>query len=215
MSRPNERSLWPIVALVILIATTTATVSADVYINCPAVITTPGTYVINSDYNGPGPAIWVDGIFPPTDDVVIDGNGHTLTGTGTGIGIYVWPGCDRVHVKDVTVQNYDYGIVYQGVSNGLIENCVVQNNDIVGIVLFGSNNIDVRNNRVINNDGGTPNGVGIYSLNCFNNAITDNEVTNNGVGIVSFATVLESITGNQVNSNTYIGIWHIGFREKG
>ena len=199
-----------IVALVIAIAAIMPVVSADVYINCPAVITTPGTYVINSDYNGPGPAVWVDGIFPPTDDVVIDGYGHTLTGTGTGLGIYVWPGCDRVHVKNVTVQNYDYGIVYQGVSNGLIENCDVRNNDIAGIVLFGSNNIDVRNNRVENNDMGTPNGVGIYSLNCFDNEITDNRVEYNGVGIVSFATVLETITENQVNSNTFDGILHIG-----
>jgi parallel beta-helix repeat protein len=190
--------------LIVTLALIPMMASADVYIHPPAVITTPGTYVLQSgltNYAGPGPAVLI-----LSNDVVLDGNGQILDGINapSSQGIVVGFGRQRVHVKDVTVTDFSQGILYFIVSDGLVEHCTATSNGI-GIALFASNNIDV-----VENTANANTNAGIASLYGTDNVIENNGASGNPVGIYVFSSVRESIIDNQATGNTLYGIWYVG-----
>jgi len=65
-----------------------------------------GTYVLGQDLSGADPCIHVT-----SDDVVFEGNNHTINGTGTGHGIEVDAGLTNVTVDNVTVTYWDFGVL--------------------------------------------------------------------------------------------------------
>ncbi len=70
----------------------------------PYTITTPGVYVLSSNLSTSG-----DGILVESDDVVIIGNGFTITGSGVGGGINV-SGHVNVTITNITLRNFWAGI---------------------------------------------------------------------------------------------------------
>ncbi len=205
MSGRSENNYRVALLLILALAVIPLTVSADVYIHPPAIITTPGTYVLQSslsNYAGPGPAIQI-----LSNDVVLDGNLQTLDGIDApgSQGIVVGFGRQRVHVKDVTVTDFSQGILYFVVTDGLVEHCTATSNGI-GIALFASNNIDIIENTA--NAGQTI--AGIASLYGTDNIIANNTATQNPVGIYSFSSVRERIIDNHATSNNVFGIWYRG-----
>lgn len=182
------------------------------------VINSPGTWILMNDvidYAGPGPVIII-----AANDVVLDGNGHSLDGfeNPSGIpcvnrnypvsqGIVVAFGSQRVHIKDLTINQFRHGIWFIAVNQGLIQNVDVAENEF-GIELLGSNNIDVSN---INADSNYI--VDIFSQFGNNNAIHDNTLTDNqdvkeyptlnpSYGIFAWGELSTQITDNSVSDTT-------------
>ncbi|WP_416839902.1 right-handed parallel beta-helix repeat-containing protein [Haloferax sp. DFSO52] len=100
-------------------------------IDGPVRITEPGYYVLTKDIvsKTPGGVIFVE---PFTDDVTIDGQGHTITGPGkevdsTAIAIGEYPGTDTndITVKDLIVTGFEIGIDIQDTDRGLVSNVKV------------------------------------------------------------------------------------------
>ena len=93
-----------------------------------------------------------DGLITGADNIVINGDGYTLTGNSSGIGIF--SNHSGVTIKNVQVKDFDTGIKVEDTSNNVIENCVVRKNygSLTGINLSADNS-SVRNNRVYNNTG--------------------------------------------------------------
>jgi parallel beta-helix repeat protein len=149
----------------------------------------------------------------------------TVDATGCDIGVYAGPGTWSVTVRNATVSNAnDHGILFQDVSNSIIENSTISNNGLArheaiaedkGVQLVGTSNVMVRNNTVsgnladggiaINDDGpinpGAPNTGYLHAA--IKNTIQGNLVTGNsgGCGIVLSA----YNSGAGVNSNLVVG----------
>ncbi|MFP9193630.1 right-handed parallel beta-helix repeat-containing protein, partial [Natrialbaceae archaeon A-CW1-1] len=90
-----------------------------------AVIHFPGTYTLAGDLAGSQTCIEIT-----ADDVVLDGQGHTLEGIdvdddGTQYGIHV-NDADNVSISDVTLDGWDTGLYVAG-SNGVFTDVLVEN----------------------------------------------------------------------------------------
>jgi len=149
----------------------------------------------------------------------------TVDATGCDIGIYAGPGASHVTVNNASVSNAnDHGILFQDVTNSVIENSTVSNNGVApttgiaenkGLQLVGTFNVTVQGNIVtgnmadggiaINDDGpidpGAPNPG--YLNAATNNTIEGNQVFGNsgGCGIVLSA----YNPGAGVNRNRVVG----------
>jgi parallel beta-helix repeat protein len=128
------------------------------------------TYTLTDNING--------SIVVERDNIVIDGNGHTIQGTGTGTGIDL-SGRSNVTIKNMEIQEFGEGIrMLDSSNNSIIENNFWDDGDR-GIWLYGSSN----------------------------NNISRNDVTNNEHGIwLEYSSNDNSIIGNNVTANTYDGI---------
>ncbi len=105
--------------------------------------------------------------------IIIDGNGYTLTGNGGNHGFYLSHINDTI-IKNVRIENCDYGVyVSESVNNTITGNTVTGNN--LGIVTSYSKNTLITENDVLNNVH-----VGINCFHSENDTITKNTVTNNG-----------------------------------
>ncbi|MEM2023100.1 MAG: hypothetical protein QXI31_05420, partial [Archaeoglobaceae archaeon] len=65
------------------------------------------------------------------NDVVLDGQGFSMTGSGSGKGILVQ--ANNVTVTNVNVSGYDYGIYFDSLNNSTIANSHISYNDEAGI----------------------------------------------------------------------------------
>jgi len=160
----------------------------------------------------------------------------TIDATGCDIGVFAGPGAVGVTVSHATVSNAnDHGILFQDVSNSIIENSTVSNNGLArhdtvaedkGLQLVGTFNVTVRNNTVsgniadggiaINDDGpldpGAPNPGYLHAAT--HNTIQGNVVTGNsgGCGIVLSAynpgagVSFNVVAGNQVTNNESVPV---------
>ena len=181
-------------------------------------ITAAGTYkltygpaVINTNNN------YAVRIF--ASDVIFDGNGKTITGPGIGTvesessyygirvnwGQYADQPSVKVTVKNVTVTNKFFGVIYEYVQGGEIKDSHFSSNN-TGIYTWKSANLNILSNTVNSNsrDGivldanlSTNDYFTIDSNNVYENA-------NNGI-MLWFSNNHNTITNNQVNRN-YTGI---------
>ena len=108
--------------------------SAASALSCGDTITESITLTENMTCSGT--AITVD-----ADNVVIDGNGHTLEGDGTGYGIYVSENIDVV-VKNLVIRNFEEGIIFiDDIQNSEVYNNVIEGNaNGLSIIVFGVQN---------------------------------------------------------------------------
>jgi parallel beta-helix repeat protein len=132
------------------------------------------------------------------NNIVLDGNGHSLIGSGKGDGVHLsyWTG---VTVKNVTVQNFYYGIyLYATSKNTLIDNTALSNVGS-GIMLASTSNNTLTGNTALNNNYG----IWVYFAASINNTLTGNTASNNNYGIYVYHASGNNLTGNTTAQNNY------------
>ncbi|ODS40544.1 hypothetical protein BEH94_07975 [Candidatus Altiarchaeales archaeon WOR_SM1_SCG] len=118
------------------------------------------------------------------DNIVIDGNGHSITGNSTGDGIETEDDKDGVTIKNFKIYNFSTGIYLGGCGsddNQIINNEVSLNLDgiIITDVECGSDNNTIKGNNVTNN---TNTGV-YFDFGAYNNNLTENLICWNGLDV--------------------------------
>jgi parallel beta-helix repeat protein len=134
------------------------------------------TYAFVADING--------SIVVERNNIVIDGNGHTLQGTNgynsEGIDL---SGTANVKVKNVRIKDFNYGIM-----------------------LNSSLNVTVSGNNLTHNVYTGGGGRGIYLYSSSDNTISENSMTSGGAGVSLIASSNNMISGNHVAHNSGVGI---------
>lgn len=157
------------------------------------------TIYITSDYTFPGNIC--EPIVVLADNIVIDGNGHTLQGTGGEIGI-VLNQKSNVTVKNVIITQWQSGISLFGGSNNTISGNTITDASLYGVRLYiSSNNNTVSDNTITNCDIGV-----LLTTGSFNNIVTGNTIKWNKYGVY----VALSSNNNTVSKNTITSNWNIG-----
>jgi len=152
------------------------------------------TYIFNDDIFG---TIWVQ-----TNNIVIDGAGHTLQANGdTLVGINI-EGRSNVTVRNIVIQGFlgRAGILVTGSNNCIISKNNLEGN-LIGVEISGlsSNNRIVENN-LLNNTSGIELESAVAGSN---NIISGNDVTNNNVGITLTYFANTDVFGNTLTDNKY------------
>jgi parallel beta-helix repeat protein len=151
------------------------------------------TYLFTANIN--------DSIVVERNNIIIDGNGHTLEGVGSGTGIDL---SERTNVTahNATIKAFDYGIWLDGSSSNIILGNNITANNWGGIWLYSSSN-----NSIVGNNVATNNQTGIHLDSSSTNRISGNSVTNNSDGIsLRYSSNNNSISGNNVTDNSGVGI---------
>jgi len=111
-------------------------------------ITQPGHYILASDIYGlqTGRSHCIEIV---ADNVVLDGNGHAVTGRGDGVGILI--NARNVIVSNIRISNYSTGVTVLSRGN-IIKNSIISNNKW-GIELGSGSELNtVTNCTVVNNE---------------------------------------------------------------
>jgi parallel beta-helix repeat protein len=161
--------------------------------------------------------------YTPHDTIHINGNADFAaqvasegwSGNGTEDNPYIIEGYDinpnlyGIEIKSTTVnfiirdsriingiENNHCGIYLNNVTNGVIYNCIIENN-IIGVILSSSNHNLIFNNNILSN-----NHNGILFFNSSENTIYNNNVFLNGLGGVYITESYQNdITGNNISYN--------------
>jgi len=137
-----------------------------------------------------------DSIVVEKDNIIINGNSHTLQGIGTGNGFSL---LDRsnVTIKNVRIIQFYIGIsLVHSTNNTITENTVSSNNH--GIHLYQSTNSTVGKNTVTSNQGGIIVYQGSNSTKVENNTVSFNDFGID-LGMANRCT----ITSNNITNNTF------------
>jgi hypothetical protein len=167
-----------------LLAAALSTTARAETINCtvmslPFTITAPGIYCLNASASVAGNAIMID-----ADDVVVDLNGHAISGSGGGVGIQSTDE-KNITIRNGTVRGFAWGIALGNAGTGdsyVVEHMRVENSADVGLSIVGRGAV-VRHNKLIGN-GGTPGPGARYGINVSGpgSHVHDNEVVDTGLG---------------------------------
>ena len=137
-----------------------------------------------------------DGIIVEKDNMTLNGAGHTLQGNnGYGAGIRLLAR-NNVTIKNMTVENYLYGMYLEQSARSIVLNCSLKSNTH-GIFLLSSSNNNIEENDVTTNYDG-------ISLMFFsnNNSILGNNITQN-TGTITGGLYLFSSSNNSIYHNTF------------
>ena len=132
------------------------------------------------------------GIIMEGVNIILDGNGRTITGNNTGNGVYL-NGNTGITIKNLNVQNFLNGILLsEAFNNTLTSNTTSNNNTGISITDGSSNNVLTGNTASNNSDSG------IFLYSSINNALTGNTANSNHIGIYlySSATNYNTLTDN-------------------
>lgn len=154
--------------------TGTVYIRADGSIDPPTapITTTDGvTYFLTEDIMSYG-----DGIIVERDNIILDGNGHTIQGR------YAYPskGIDlsqrsNITIRNINIKNFYYGIRLYSSSNNVVSGNNITNNKGQGLALYNqSDNNTVCRNNISNNDR-----CGIWSFKSIGNIIYENNIISN------------------------------------
>ncbi|WP_411963647.1 nitrous oxide reductase family maturation protein NosD [Haloferax sp. YSMS24] len=158
-------------------------------IDGPTEITEPGYYVLTKDIVSKTNTV-VIAVEPGTDDVTIDGRGHTIKGPGKDIfgsvgidvGEYTDANTNDPVVKNVIVTGFDIGIEFGDTNRGLISNVKVTHCDW-GIYLLENRDLTIADSIVAKNNDAFFQDEGSPGLALLRNRITRNDI----VGTIDFA----------------------------
>jgi len=136
-------------------------------------------------------------------NLVIDGNGATVTGNQTGFGANV-SGFDNITFTDITFSNFSSGLFFNGSLSDNITGVTLSNNG-QGIFLINSNNSFVYTNILQSNSGN-----GTVLQDSFNNTIYNNKFLSNGLnawdnGSNNWNTSYNCSEGNNILGYSCIG----------
>jgi parallel beta-helix repeat protein len=135
------------------------------------------------------------------DNIVVNGDGYTVSGTGSGRGIDL-TGRSNVTVKNAVVVEFKYGIYLHGGSSiTLFENNLTANTGY-GILLDGSSNNNIIGNNVVNNSGG----IKLDYLSNSNNISSNNITANKGDALPLYTSKHNNLSGNYIARNKGNGI---------
>jgi parallel beta-helix repeat protein len=136
------------------------------------------------------------------DNLILDGNGYTITGSGSGQGVYL-ASRTGVTVRNLTIENFYDGILLDlSNSNTLIGN-TISNSNHAGIYLQRSNSNELIENAASSTYGGS----GIWLWLSRSNLVSDNTTSSNrdfGVFVDRYSDN-NSLIGNNT-SDDLIGI---------
>ena len=117
-----------------------------------------------------------------SDNIILDGDGHTLFGNGTQYGVYSY-GKEGLIIKNMKIINYSNGIKFEEVKNSTITHNSISNNKYNGIYfLCDSYNNTISFNNFSNNNNNMDfghEGDIFFELGCNNNTIIGNDFDNN------------------------------------
>jgi parallel beta-helix repeat protein len=147
-----------------------------------------------------------DGLIVNAGDIVIDLNGHTISGpdidsdtqTSSKVGIMI-PNVNNVVVQDGTIEGFQAGVLMTGSQNVEVKGMVIKNNQI-GLFSTGASIINAHLSIIMNNQIGIAghstqqstfedniifqnNLAGITLVNSDNSVITLNSITESGNGL--------------------------------
>ena len=188
-------------------------------ISCGCTVTQSGTFTVTDDLDASqgltkgGTCLEVS-----ADHVILDLQGHAITGSGTGIGILI-----RNSAHDTTVQGTDSTEVGQAIINGWGTGLEDDANNVV-IELFrqiGGNNFNPHGNAgdgvvlrsasgvtVANFNASFNGGTGVNVQGGNNNRILDcDSISNAGNGVLLASSNVNTISNCSINANTGYGIW--------
>jgi len=173
-------------------------------------IDSSGYYVLESDVSSNGTCLTIDAV-----DVVLNCNGHTITGNGSGsdsgYGISLTGNADNAIIENCSIKSYYYGIyTVVGAFSNTFRNNVVYNpsktiNGRVGMWFAYSSSYTVENNTVYN-----MNNEGIRFYGGTNNEITDNHIYNASYGLYwasATAAGYKTIARNTIHGTTTAGLY--------
>lgn len=220
------KKIFLILALVSLLSIFNVTDSAAIkYINgedggdCSSIGTWDSAN-ITCTLNGP----LTDAIQVMSNNVILDGNGYTLTGSSSGTGVYLETRTG-VTIRNLVITGFSDGISLLRSSNNNLTGNTLTGNSRVGIELFASDNNNLVNN-VMNATGdgiivnqssqnsirgnvGTANvwsGI-ILDTNSNYNTVNENTIQGNNYGItISGSCNNNTIADNVVKENISLGI---------
>lgn len=113
----------------------------------PGTIEQPGVYTLVADIDLGGAN--VSAFEGKTGDVVIDGNGHTISnGASEGIHVLDQSALSNVVVRDLTITNVDTGISAMNVRDSTFADLTLSSNADAGLVLAGGRTANVTVERV-------------------------------------------------------------------
>jgi len=136
-----------------------------------------------------------DGIVVERDNIILDGNGHTITGPGNAIGVRLNLRVNVI-IINMTITSFDTGISLEYSSNNKISGNNITNNEVGGVLLvFSSNNI-ISENNIVNKKWG------IVLAASDNNVVSGNVFVNNGL-IVSNS-YQNTVVDNTVNGKPLV-----------
>jgi parallel beta-helix repeat protein len=156
-----------------------------------------------------------DGLIVSTSGIVIDLNGHTISGpdvnsqenTSSKVGIMV-PNVNNVIIKDGTIEGFQAGIMMTGSQNIDLSEIVTKNNQI-GLFSSGASIVNAHLSILMNNQIGFA-GHSTQQLNIENNILYQNTLVgitlvNSDNAVVTLNSITESENGlyvdNQSNNN--------------
>ena len=183
-------------------------------ITAPAVISSPGHYLLMNDlFNSTAEtAIWIQ-----SSDVVLNGDGHTLNGVSaentTGVltrkddessGIIP---LSNITVINLSVSAFEDGIQYNNVDAGIVSGNTLAGNARGIEFLETSGTLVTGNNASGQVMIGQMNGVGIIISQSNGNTFTHNTLNRNGIGVESEfggqgVLVIDDSSGNVFSNNT-------------
>ncbi|MEM2099261.1 MAG: NosD domain-containing protein [Candidatus Bathyarchaeia archaeon] len=114
------------------------------------------------------------------DNIVIDGNNHTIQGADElgSIGIDLI-GRSNVTIKNIRIEGFENGIYLSASSNNVISQNEITNN-YYGIYMgVSSNNNEISRNKITNSQM-----VAVWVINASGNKISENTITSNDYGII-------------------------------
>jgi parallel beta-helix repeat protein len=129
-----------------------------------------------------------------SNDVTVDGQGHTLNGAGGGgYGVYI-DSVSNVTVRNLVLTNFSDGIFLAWANHCRITANTTSNNGEAGIGVWGSNDNIISGNTVANNGDGID--LVLYSGS---NTVSNNTISGNQWGVW-----LAAADGNLIYNNNFI-----------
>ena len=182
-------------------------VAQPAVVTLPAVITKPGTYTINRDYQNLAGAIAID---IRCSDVVIDGGGHLVDGVDTaksaGVQVHGSTPLSGVTVRNLRVTDWAQGIYYWD-ARGRIEGVTASSNTGAGIMVYvGGDGTTISGCTAENN------GIGGISVSYAPGAEIASCTARNNVndGVYLYSSSDAQITGSTSTGNSMSGIALLG-----
>jgi parallel beta-helix repeat protein len=191
----SSRGFTLLLVLGLLVTLAVPATALASHVQCGDVIT--ANTKLDSDI-GPCPG---DGLIIGADNVVLNLNGHTITGTGIGAGIRAAQ-VTGVVIKNGTVSGFNTGVQLDEADGNTVRVITATANLRQGINVSGSDNNSVVLNTLTGN-GGDGIRLGLSS----GNSIRRNTVTGNAFGIgIADASANNLLGENHVAGNTAFGI---------
>ena len=186
------------------------------------------TYTFIADINEP--------IVVGRDNIIVDGNGHTLQGNGSGYGReyvgFSLHGRSNVTIQNTNIKGFNDGIYLTGSFYITISGNNITDNNWHGIEGGGLFCSTISGNNITNKNAysgiwlwyssyntfsentitsaihfGIKLTVGATGVGCLNNAVSRNNITNNRVGVQIDGSDNNRISGNLITWNKDYGIW--------